>query len=165
MADQPNTVQTGAISPTDKGHVQVGHDLIVTGSPGPPDTTAFVFDGMCDLTVGHDLSVTNRWVTLGIGLGDICIRNGEPPVTVGHDLVFSGNDALNGYFGPSTLEVGNVTVGNALIVTGNSATGYLEVADNVVAGNATCLNNSPAASLPESVDGPNHIGGTNNGCP
>lgn len=163
-AFQPQSVQTGDISPTDRGNVRVGHDFVVKGSPGRPDSGAFVFDGICDLSVGNDLTLTNRWVTLGIGLGDNC-RSGVGPVTVDHDLTFSGNDAINGFFGSSSLEVGNVTVGHTLTVTGNSATGFVEVADNIVAGDATCRNNTPPASLGESRDGPNSIAGTNNGCP
>jgi len=164
IANQPDTVQTGANDPTDVGHVQVGNDFIVKGSPGPPDPGAFVFDGMCDLSVGQDLRITDRWVTLGIGLGDNCAFNGRGPVTVGRDLVFSRNQALTGFFGPGELELGGVTVGRNLTVTGNSATGLIEVADNTVAGDATCRDNSPAASF-DVFDGPNNIAGKNNGCP
>lgn len=165
VATRPGTVQTGANSPTEFGHVQVGNDFVINGSPGRPDPTAFVFDGICDLSVGHDLGITNRWVTLGIGLGDNCASNGGGPVSVGHDLVFSGNDALSGFFGPSALELGGVTVGHDLTVTRNSATAWVEVADNTIGHDATCRNNNPPASLAESFDGPNSIGGTNNGCP
>jgi hypothetical protein len=166
FAFRPDSIQTGATGPDEAGLVQVGNDFVIDGSPGQPDTGAFLFDGMCDLSVGHDLRITNRWVTLGIGLGDECPPRGHGPVSVGRDLVFSGNDALNSDFaGPSALEVGNVTVGRNLTVTHNSAALWLEVADNNVAGNATCRDNSPAASLPESYDGPNIIGGKNDGCP
>jgi hypothetical protein len=166
IAYRPDSIQTGAISPDEAGLVQVENDFVIDGSPGQPDTGAFVFDGICDLSVGRDLRITNRWVTLGIGLGDECPSRGRGPVTVGRDLVFSGNDALNSDFaGPSALEVGNMNVGRNLTVTHNSAALWLEVADNTVAGDATCRDNNPAASLPESNDGPNSIGGTNNGCP
>ena len=166
IAYRPDSIQTGAISPDDAGLVQVENDFVIDGSPGQPDTGAFVFDGICDLSVGRDLSITNRWVTLGIGLGDECPSRGRGPVTVGRDLVFSGNDALNSDFaGPSALEVGNVTVRRNLTVTHNSAALWLEVADNTVAGDATCRDNNPAASLPESSDGPNSVGGKNDGCP
>jgi len=166
IAYRPDSIQTGAISPDDAGLVQVENDFVIDGSPGQPDTGAFVFDGICDLSVGRDLRITNRWVTLGIGLGDECPSRGRGPVTVGRDLVFSGNDALNSDFaGPSALEVGNVTVGRNLTVTHNSAALWLEVADNTVAGDATCRDNNPAASLPESSDGPNSVGGKNDGCP
>ena len=164
IAREPDTIQTGANNPDDVGHVQVGNDFVVDGSPGPPDPSAFVFDGMCDLSVGHDLRITNRWVTLGIGLGDNCAFNGRGPVTVGRDLIFSHNQALTGFFGPGELEVGGVTVGRNLTVTGNSATGLIEVADNTVASNATCRDNSPAASF-DLFDGPNSIAGKNDGCP
>ena len=162
-ANGPTSIQTGGESP-DAGNVRVGNDFVINGSPGPPDPDAFVFDGLCDLSVGHDLRITNRWATFGIGLGDNCALNGRGPVTVGRDLVFSGNQALTGFFGPSALEVGGVTVGRNLAVSGNSAAAYLEVADNTVAGDATCRNNTPAASL-DPLDGPNAIGGMNNGCP
>jgi hypothetical protein len=166
IAYRPDSIQTGAISPDDAGLVQVENDFVIDGSPGQPDTGAFVFDGICDLSVGRDLRITNRWVTLGIGLGDECPSRGRGPVTVGRDLVFSGNDALNSDFaGPSALEVGNMNVGRNLTVTHNSAALWLEVADNTVAGDATCRDNNPAASLPESSDGPNSVGGKNDGCP
>ena len=166
-AHGPNSIQTGANNPDDAGHVQVGNDFVIDGSPGPPDPNAAVFDGLCDLSVGHDLRITNRWVTFGIGLGDDCPSKGRGPVTVGRDLVFSGNQALTGFFGPSSLGVGNVIVGRDLTVTRNSADGFLEVADNTVVRNATCRNNTPAATLDalDPRDGPNSIGGTNNGCP
>jgi hypothetical protein len=162
IAHQPETVQTGANSPDDRGHVQIGNDLIIDGSPGLPDPTAFVFDGMCDLSVGHDLRITNRWVTLGIGLGAPCADNGEGPVSVGNDLFFSGNQGLTGFFGPSSVGVSDVTVGRDLTVTRNSAAGSVVVGNNTVAGNATCRDNNPAAVT---FDGPNSVGGTNNGCP
>jgi hypothetical protein len=166
IAYRPDSIQTGANSPDDAGLVQVENDFVIDGSPGQPDTGAFVFDGICDLSVGRDLRITNRWVTLGIGLGDECPSRGRGPVTVGRDLVFSGNDALNSDFaGPSALEVGNMNVGRNLTVTHNSAALWLEVADNTVAGDATCRDNNPAASLPESSDGPNSVGGKNDGCP
>jgi hypothetical protein len=166
IAYRPDSIQTGAISPDEAGLVQVENDFVIDGSPGQPDTGAFVFDGICDLSVGRDLRITNRWVTLGIGLGDECPSRGRGPVTVGRDLVFSGNDALNSDFaGPSALEVGNMNVGRNLTVTHNSAALWLEVADNTVAGDATCRDNNPAASLPESSDGPNSVGGKNDGCP
>jgi hypothetical protein len=164
VANQPNTVQTGCGDPTADCHVQVGNDFLINGSPGRPDSGAFVFDGICDLSVGHDLSITNRWVTLGIGLGeDTCGGTPSGPVSVGHDLVFSGNTGLTGFFGPTGFGIVGVTVGRDLTVTNNTETDSLQVSGNTVTRNATCRNNNPPASL---VGGdPNSIGGTNNGCP
>ena len=48
----------------------------------------------------------DRAVTLGFGIGDNCLANGERANSVGHDLIVSGNSALVGFFGPSALEVG-----------------------------------------------------------
>lgn len=162
IAHRPETVQTGANNQDDVGHVQIGNDLIIVGSPGPPDPDAFVFDGVCDLSVGHDLRITNRWVTLGIGLGAPCGDNGEGPVSVRNDLFFSGNQGLNGFFGSSSVGVSDVTVGGNLTVTRNSATGFVVAGNNTVAGNATCRDNNPAAVT---FDGPNSVAGKNDGCP
>ena len=64
FASTPQTVQTGHNAPdTPGGPVKVGHDFAIDGSPGFP----FVFDGLCNLSVGRDLSITNRTVNLGIG--------------------------------------------------------------------------------------------------
>jgi hypothetical protein len=163
VAYRPGTVQTGGISPTEVGQVLIGNDFVIDGSPGPPDPSAFVFDGMCDLSVGHDLSITNRWVTLGIGLGDGCGGSVTETISVGHDVVFSGNSALTGFFGPSGLDVVGLNVGHDLTVTRNTAAARVEVGDNTVGANATCRNNNPAAT--EDGAGPNSIAGRNNGCP
>lgn len=163
IANKPNTVQTGCSDPTAACHVQVANNFVIDGSPGPPDPGAFVFDGMCDLSVGHDLRITNRWVTLGIGLGDGCAGFGSGPISVGHDLVFSHNSALTGFFGPGGMGVVDASVGHDLTFSHNSATGSLQVAENTVTRNATCRDNSPAASL--GPFGPNSVGGTNDGCP
>jgi hypothetical protein len=164
MTSEPNTVQTGCDDPSANCHVQVGNDFVIDGSPGPPDPGAFVFDGICDLSVGHDLRITNRWVTLGIGLGeDTCGGTPSGPVSVGHDLVFSGNTALTGFFGPSGFGMVGVTVGRDLTVTNNTEADSLQVSGNTVTRNATCRNNNPPASL--EGGGPNSIGGTNKGCP
>jgi hypothetical protein len=153
------------------GRVTVGHDVVVNGSPGPPDPGAFVFDSLCDLGVGNDLRMTNRWVTLGFSIGDstppfsACI--GDQPVTVGHDLVVTNDTALSGFFGPSPLEVGDIQVGNDATFSGNTAVpgGFLEFNDNTIAHDATCSRNTPSITGGLADDGPNHVGGTNNGCP
>ena len=163
LAFEPGTVQTGQVGPdTPGGPVRVGHDLLITGSPPGNE---FVFDGMCDLTVGHDARVTDRSVTLGIGFGDeeVCAAQGRESNTIGHDLVFSGNSALSGFFGPSSIEVGNNTVGHDLIFTGNTAVsgGLLEVRDNTVRHDAICTANNPAPSSDDPADGPNLAGHVN----
>ena len=168
MASDANGVGTGCGDPTADCHVQVGNDFVIDGSPGRPDPTNFIFNGICDLSVGHDLSITNRWVTLGIGIGeDTCGGTPSGPVSVGHNLVFSGNTALTGFFGPSGFGIDGVTVGNDLTVTNNTATDALRVSGNTVTGDATCRNNNPPASLAGGgfAGGPNSIGGTNHGCP
>src|SRR5205823_11322747 len=113
----------------ESGPGKVGRDVLINGSPALP----FVFDGICDMTVGRDFRMNGRAVTLGFSIGDeeACASNGEPPVTVGHDLVVTGNSALSGFFGPSSLDVGNNSVGHDLIFSGNTAVagGYLEVSD------------------------------------
>ena len=81
----------------------------------------FVFDGLCAVNVAHDFSITNRSVTLGIGLGTICARNGQPANTIGRDLVVTGNTALAGVFGPSALIVGANHVGRDLVFSNNTA--------------------------------------------
>ena len=64
FASRPQTVQTGHNAPdTPGGPVNIGHDFTIEGSPDLP----FVFDGICDLNVGRDLSMTDRTVNLGIG--------------------------------------------------------------------------------------------------
>lgn len=154
------------------GRVTVGHDFVVNGSPGPPDPGNFIFDGICDLGVGNNLVMTNRWVTLGFTIGDstpfsACSSTADQPVSVGHDLVVTNDKALSGFFGPSSLEVGDIQVGNDATFSGNSAVsgGFLEFNDNTIAGDATCTRNTPSITggLPD--DGPNQVGGTNNGCP
>jgi hypothetical protein len=93
-----------------------------------------VYDGFCELTVGHDFEIARRAVTLGFGIGDSCARGGLEANTIGHDLIVSDNSALVGFFGPSALEVGNNRVGHDLVFTRNTAVpgGCLEVSDNVV---------------------------------
>ncbi len=144
-ASQPQTVQTGHNAPESPcGPVYVGHDVAIDGSPDLP----FVFDGICDLHVGDDLSITNRSVTLGIGLGNICAQFGQPSNTIGHDLVVTGNTALVGFFGPSSLDVAANHVGHDLVFSHNTAAsgGTLEVSGNVVGHEATCTANDPAVT-------------------
>ena len=170
IATHPGSIQIGSTGPPPdgfSGRTTVGHDFVVNGSPGPPDPGNFIFDGICNLGVGNDLVMENRWVTLGFTIGDAghppC--SDDQPVTVGHDLVVTNNKALDGFFGPSGMEVGDIQVGNDATFSGNSAAGSLEFNDNTIAGNATCVRNTPAITGNLPTDGPNIVGGTNNGCP
>ena len=156
FASKPQTVQTGRIGPdTPGGPVNVGHDFAIDGSPDLP----FVFDGICDVDAVHDFSITNRSVTLGFGIGNICARNGQPANTVGRDMIITGNTALAGVFGPSALIVGDNHVGRDLVFSNNTAVpgGSLEVSRNVVGRDATCEGNNP----PVTVNGPNSAGRSN----
>jgi hypothetical protein len=156
VASTPQTVQTGRNGPnTPGGPVTVGHDFSIDGSPDFP----FVFDGMCDLHVEHNLSITNRTVNLGIGLGSNCAGNGLPGNTIGRDLIFTGNHAVSGFFGPSSLRVVANQVGRDLVFANNTAVpgGALEVSRNVVGHDATCSGNNPAVT----VNGPNSAGHSN----
>ena len=165
VASQSDVVGTGGIGPppAPAGPSTVGHDFVINGSPGRPDTSNFIFNGICDLTVGNDLKVTNRWVTLGFSIGDEEACGTNAPVSVGHDLVVTNDSALSGFFGPSSLDVGNNTVGHDLIFTDNTAVsgGNLEVSDNNVGNDAVCARNNPAPSADDPGDGPNVAGGTN----
>lgn len=174
IATHAGSIQVGNTGPPPdgvNGRVTVGHDFVVNGSPGPPDPGNFIFDSVCDLGVGNDLLMTNRWVTLGFTIGDStppfspCI--GRQPVTVGHDLVVMNDTALSGFFGPSSLEVGDIRVGNDATFSGNSAVsgGSLEFNDNTIAHDATCSRNTPSITGDLPDDGPNQVGGTNIGCP
>ncbi|HEY2373022.1 MAG TPA: hypothetical protein VGH82_10770 [Gaiellaceae bacterium] len=158
-ASQPSTVQTGMIGPdTPGGPVNVGHDVVIDGSPAD---NPFVFDGICDLNVGHDMRVTNRTVTLGFGIasGGCLAFEGLPGNTIGHDLVVTGNTAASGFFGPSTLRIGDDHVGHDLIFSGNNAVtgGSLEVTNNVVGHDALCSSNTPVVTATE----PNSAGHIN----
>jgi hypothetical protein len=162
LASEPQTVQTGRVDPeTPGGPVRVGHDVLIEGSPAG---FAFVFDGICELGVGHDFTIARRTVTLGFGIGDNCARNGREANTIGHDLIVTDNTAAVGFFGPSALEVGNNRVGHDLVFARNSAAagGFLEVSDNVVGHDAICSANSPAASQQPGA-GPN-LAGHSNSC-
>ena len=147
-AFEPLTVQTGMNGPNSSGGpVSVGHDATITGSPAGE---SFVFDGVCDLVVGHDLKVTNRAVTLGIGLASVsCAQRGLPGDTIKHDLVFTGNIGLNGFFGPAGLRVGDNRVGHDLVVSGNSTApgGTIEVTNNVVGHDLVCSANAPEVTV------------------
>ncbi len=159
-ASEPQTVQTGRNGPDSSGGpVNIGHDLLIDGSP---EGFAFVFDGMCALNVGHDMKVTDRAVTLGFGIGDNCAAHGLAENVIGNDLIVIGNSALVGFFGPSSLEVGNNHVGRDLVFRGNIAApgGYLEVADNIVGRDAICESNNPVAGK-DASDGPNVAGRLN----
>ena len=150
VASQPSTVQTGQNGPdTPGGPVNVGHDVVIDGSPAD---NPFVFDGICNLNVGHDMRVTNRTVTLGFGIASAgCKTSGLPGNTIGHDLVVTGNTAANGVFGPSTLRIGDDRVAHDLIFSGNIAVsgGSLEVTNNIVAHDALCSSNTPAVTATE----------------
>jgi hypothetical protein len=148
FASKPQTVQTGQIEPDSPGGpVKVGHDFAIDGSPDLP----FVFDGICDVNVARDFSITNRSVTLGFGIGNICARNGQPANTVGRDMIITGNTALDGFFGPSALIVGDNHVGRDLVFSDNTAVpgGALIVTNNLVGRDATCAGNNPAVFVPE----------------
>jgi len=145
IATEPQTVQTSRNGPdTPGGPVNVLHDFVVSGAPDLP----FVFDGICSLKVGHDLRVTNRAVTLGIGLGPQCAGQGKAADTIGHDLVFTGNTALVGFVGPSQLAVGADHIGHDLVFSGNNAPGggALVVSGNTVGHDAVCSGNAPATT-------------------
>jgi hypothetical protein len=158
FASKPQTVQTGHNAPdTPGGPVDVGHDFVIDGSAQLP----FVFDGLCNLTVGRDLSVTNRSVNLGMGIGAHCSSNGQQANTIGRDLVVTGSHALSGFFGPSSIDVTENHVGRDLVFSNNTAVpgGSLDVSRNVVARDATCAANSPAVT----ASGPN-VAGRSNTC-
>jgi hypothetical protein len=156
FASQPESVQTGRNSPdTPGGPVVVGNDFTIAGSPAIP----FVFDGLCNLTVGRDLTITNRTVDLGFGVGGNCAMNGEPADRIGRDLIITGNNAVSGFFGPSSLNIVGNRVGRDLVFSHNTAVhgGQLEVSSNVVGRNATCSANTPAVT----VNSPNTAGHSN----
>jgi hypothetical protein len=158
VASQPSTVQTGKIDrDSPGGPVDVGHDMLIDGSPAD---NPFVFDGICNLHVGHDMRVTNRTVTLGFGIAAAgCAFDNQPGNTIDHDLVVTGNTAAIGFFGPSSLRIADDHVGHDLIFTGNTAAagGSLDVTGNVVGHDAICSGNAPAVT----VATPNSVGRLN----
>jgi hypothetical protein len=96
--------------------MNVGHDFTIDGSPDIP----FVFDGMCNLTVGHEVRITNRAVNLGLGFGGHCEANGRHPNHVGSHLVITGVPAVPGFFGASSITVVGNHVGNDLLFSRNT---------------------------------------------
>jgi len=160
-ASEPSTVQTGKNSPDDPGGpVAVGHDFLIDGSPAD---NPFVFDGVCDLHVGHDLRVTNRSVTLGFGFAAFgCRVTGQPGNVVAHDLVVSGDTAVASPFG-SSLRVGDNQVGHDLVFSGNTGNdpGTLIVTNNVVGHDLLCSSNSqpPVIFEPNTAGHLNTCGG------
>jgi predicted outer membrane repeat protein len=155
-ASRPQTIQTGHNSPsTPGGPVNIGHDLVIQGSPDNP----FVFDGFCGLNVGNDMRITDRTVNLGIGVGPNCAGRGLPTNTIGRDLTLTGDSSVSGALGPSSISVVDNHVGRNLVFSGNTAAsgGALEVSANTVVGDATCSANSPAVT----VNVPNTAGGAN----
>jgi hypothetical protein len=157
VATEPSTVQTGKIDQDSPGGpVTVGHDVRISGSPAD---NPFVFDGICDLTVDHDMRVTNRSVTLGFGIASFgCQFLGLPGDTIGHDLVVTGNTAVASQYG-SSLRVGDNQVGHDLIFSGNTGNdpGTLIVTNNVVGHDLICSSNSQ----PVTVFDPNTAGHRN----
>jgi len=157
VATDPSTVQTGKVDrDSPGGPVNVGHDVLISGQPAD---NPFVFDGMCNLHVGHDMRVTNRSVTLGFGIASLgCLTSGLPGNTIGHDLVVTGNTAVASPFG-SSLRIGDNTVGHDLVFSGNTGNdpGTLVVTDNVVGHDLLCSNNSQSIA----VFGPNVAGHVN----
>jgi hypothetical protein len=146
FASKPQTVQTGHNAPdTPGGPVKIGHDFVIDGSPGFP----FVFDGLCNLSVGRDLRITDRTVNLGIGVGSHCVANGQSADTIGRDLVVTGNHAVSGVFGPSSITINDNHVGRDLVFSNNTALpgGDLEVSGNVVGRDATCAANNPGVTV------------------
>src|SRR6266542_2426142 len=120
LALRPQTIQTGHNGPTTPGGpVNVGNDFTIQGSPTPD--FRFVFDGMCNLNVTRDVSITGRSVTLGIGFGNNCAARGQQANTIGRDLILTGNHALSGVFGPSSLQVVDNHVGRDLVFSENTA--------------------------------------------
>jgi hypothetical protein len=145
FASKPQTVQTGHNAPdTPGGPVKVGHDFAIESSPDLP----FVFDNLCNLSVGRDLRITDRSVNLGFGVGGRCVTNGQHADTIGRDLIVTDNSALSGFFGPSSINVDGNHVGRDLVFSNNTALpgGDLEVSGNVVGRDATCAANNPAVT-------------------
>jgi hypothetical protein len=148
VAVAPQTVQTGRDGPdTPGGPVNVGHDVSISGTPDEP----FVFDGMCDLHVSHDMRITNRSVNLGIGVAGFgChVFGGQPGNTIGHDLIVTGNTAEVSDFGTPSLRIGDNRVGHDLVFASNVGFGpeTLIVTDNVVGHDLLCSNNSQSITV------------------
>jgi hypothetical protein len=139
VASKPGGIITG-FTEDGGGPVKVGHDVLISG----PLTDQYGNHSCCpdlnDLTVGHDLRITNLLADFEIG-----VQNDN----VGHDLVVSGNSTgLCCGFGP--IFIGDNSVGHDLVVSDNTTTsgdfGWISAYENTVGHDATCANNSPPAS-------------------
>jgi carbonic anhydrase/acetyltransferase-like protein (isoleucine patch superfamily) len=161
VASKPGGIITG-FTEDGGGPVKVGHDVLIS----EPLTDQYGNHSCCpdlnDLTVGHDLRITNLLADFEIGADND---------NVGHDLVVSGNSTgLCCGFGP--IIIGDNNVGHDLVVTDNTTAGgdygWISVFENTVGRNATCAGNSPTASKnsPGQIDflgrtvGPNLVGNT-----
>jgi hypothetical protein len=159
VGSKPGGIITG-FTEDGGGPVSVGHDVLIS----EPLTDQYGFHSCCpdlnDLTVGHDLRITNLLVDF-----EIDVRNDK----VGHDLVVSGNSTgICCGFGP--IDVGDDSVGHDLVVTDNTTAGgdfgWISVFENTVRHDATCASNSPTAGRdsPGQIDflgrtvGPNLVG-------
>jgi hypothetical protein len=118
--------------------VTIGHDLFASKP-----------HGLCNLSVGRDLRITDRTINLGISVGGHCVANGQSADTIGRDLVVTGNHAVSGVFGPSSINVSENHVGRDLVFSNNTAIpgGDLGVSGNVVGRDATCAANNPAVTV------------------
>jgi hypothetical protein len=161
VATSPWEIETG-----NNGPLTVGHDFVISGPDAGNGAQGY---DICNTSVGHDLKIVNTSVLYEIEVGDIgpqdnefCTTSPSPPVSVGHDLVVTGNSA-------GTIDIGNNTVVHDLVVANNTLrTDYplpslIGVDDNKVGHDATCSNSVPLTKDgPE--DGPNVVGGRNRGC-
>ena len=147
VATKPQIVNTG-FTEDGGGPVTVGHDVVIDGPLTDPFGNHTGDADINDLTVGHDLRITNLRADFEVGASND---------DVGHDLVVSGNTTgICCGFGPIT--VGDNKVGHDLTVTNNTAPGgdfgWISVFENNVKHDATCAGNSP----PESKNTPAEIG-------
>ena len=145
LAFQPATVQTGGVDPESPGGpVHVGRNLVIQGTP--PDNN-FVFDGLTQLTVDRDFSITDRSVTLGFTVG------GDHWPRPRRDRRYGALGVLWTLGSWSRRTASAAT----LIFTGNTAVpgGALIVSHNVVNRDAICTANDPVPT-----DG-NVVGRTN----
>jgi hypothetical protein len=162
IATRPWEIETG-----NNGPFSVGHDFIVSGSDLQQGDQGY---DICDTSIGHDLRITGTGVQYEIEIGDngaqsneFCFTSPSPSDSIGHDLVVSGNTA-------GKIDVGNNDIGHDLMVTGNKVTaatgdtGDIGVDDNTVGYDATCTGNTPAPNQDGPEDGPNSVGGVNDGC-
>ena len=71
----------------------------------------------------------------------------------------TGNSALSGVFGPSSINLGADTIGRDLVFSNNTAVpgGHLTASGNSVGRDATCAGNNPAVETAT----PNVAGRTN----